>query len=176
MISYERRRVDDLVTTDTNPRTISDRARRALTASIRRFGLVQPIVINARTGNVVGGHQRLSVLRQDGVAEVDVAVGNWSKAEERVLNVALNNPEAQGKFTADIGQYLTDALKCLSLDDFRSLRLDDLITTDKTEQKSTGSNRGLEYRLVILCENETHQAELFERLESEQLKVKMVIV
>ena len=31
--------------------------------SIEKFGMVEPIIWNKRTGNVVGGHQRLKVLR-----------------------------------------------------------------------------------------------------------------
>jgi len=33
-----------------------------LKRSIKEFGYVEPIVWNKRTGNVVGGHQRLKIL------------------------------------------------------------------------------------------------------------------
>ena len=38
-----------------------------LKRSIQEFGLVEPIILNKRTGNVVGGHQRLSVLKAFGI-------------------------------------------------------------------------------------------------------------
>ena len=41
-----------------------------LKRSISTFGNVEPIVWNRRTGNVVGGHQRLKVLTELG--ELDV--------------------------------------------------------------------------------------------------------
>ena len=34
----------------------------ALKASISRWSLVEPLVVNLRTGNLVGGHQRYNVL------------------------------------------------------------------------------------------------------------------
>ena len=73
-----------------NPRTISDEVLNSLSASIARFGLVEPIIWNRRTGNVVGGHQRLKVLVAQGVEETDVVVVDLAPDEERTLNVALN--------------------------------------------------------------------------------------
>ena len=45
-----------------NPRRITDDARARLKAKIEKVGLVTPLVWNRRTGNLVGGHQRLSIL------------------------------------------------------------------------------------------------------------------
>jgi ParB-like chromosome segregation protein Spo0J len=42
--------------------------------SMSEFGCVQPLVWNKRTGNLVGGHQRLKVLKDQGVKQVDVVV------------------------------------------------------------------------------------------------------
>lgn len=38
-----------------------------LKRSILEFGYVEPIVWNSRTGNVVGGHQRLKILKEQGL-------------------------------------------------------------------------------------------------------------
>src|SRR5262245_10514883 len=45
-----------------------------LLRSINEFGLVEPLIWNKRTGNLVGGHQRLTVLVDEGATEVDVSV------------------------------------------------------------------------------------------------------
>lgn len=50
---------------------------------------MDPIIINA-DGTVIGGHQRLFVLRDLGYQEADVAVVELSKADEKALNIALN--------------------------------------------------------------------------------------
>ena len=42
-----------------NPRTISDHDLVALGRSMTTFGVVEPVVVNKRTGRVVGGHQRV---------------------------------------------------------------------------------------------------------------------
>lgn len=58
--------------------------------SIETFGYVEPIIVNDRTGRVVGGHQRLSVLRDLGYTEVEVVHVDLDEAHEKALNVALN--------------------------------------------------------------------------------------
>jgi hypothetical protein len=64
-----------------------------LRRSLREFDLVQPIVWNQRTGHVVGGHQRLEVLKHDGQTHVDCVVVDLPIEREQALNVVLNNRE-----------------------------------------------------------------------------------
>lgn len=61
-----------------------------LKRSIDEFDLVEPLVWNKRTGNLVGGHQRLKILIERGDTECDVSVVDFSEAKEKALNVALN--------------------------------------------------------------------------------------
>ena len=61
-----------------------------LRKSIETFGDVEPIVWNQRTGNVVGGHQRLQVLRDLGEKEATVSVVDMDEMAEKRLNLALN--------------------------------------------------------------------------------------
>ena len=76
-----------------NPRknlTPKDAEYKKLKRSIEKFGYVEPIIVNERTGNVVGGHQRLKVLQDIGTKEVEVSIVDLSEAEEKALNIALN--------------------------------------------------------------------------------------
>lgn len=61
-----------------------------LKTSIKTFGDVEPIVWNKRSGNVVGGHQRLTVLRDMGAKTAVVSVVDLPDTEEKMLNIALN--------------------------------------------------------------------------------------
>ncbi|MCD7891590.1 MAG: ParB N-terminal domain-containing protein [Ruminococcus sp.] len=63
--------------------------------SIETFGNVEPIVWNKRTGNVVGGHQRLRVLKDMGNETVPCSVVDLDENEEKLLNVALNKIKGQ---------------------------------------------------------------------------------
>lgn len=61
-----------------------------LRRSIERFGVVEPLIWNERTGYLVGGHQRLAVLVAAGATEVDVSVVDLPPEQEKLLNLALN--------------------------------------------------------------------------------------
>src|SRR5213593_2937992 len=93
--------IDQLVPAPYNPRKVlkpGSPAYRKLRASLEEFGLVEPLVWNELTGRVVGGHARLRILRELGVAEVPVSVVRLDEAREKALNVVLNNQEAQGRY------------------------------------------------------------------------------
>jgi len=79
-----------------------DPAYQKLAASLREFGLVEPLVWNEATGHVVGGHARLEILRALGVTEVPVSVVRLTVAREKALNVVLNNREAQARFDTEL--------------------------------------------------------------------------
>ena len=92
-----------------NPRKISADARGKLKKKIKdpTFGLVQPIIVNKQTMNVVGGHQRLSVLDElEKYPEKDypltVAMIDVDEKKEIEINIFLNNTSAQGEWDASI--------------------------------------------------------------------------
>ncbi len=96
--------IDSLTPAPYNPRRAlkpASPAYRKLRRSLERFGLVEPLVWNEASGLLVGGHARLAILKELGSAEVPVAVVNLSAAEEKALNVVLNNREAQGRYDAE---------------------------------------------------------------------------
>lgn len=85
-----------------------------LRKSIETFGDVEPIVWNQRTGNVVGGHQRLQVLRDLGKKEATVSVVDMDEAAEKRLNLALNKARGDWdgeKLEALLQEMAPDALE-----------------------------------------------------------------
>ena len=57
--------------------------------SILEFGYVDPIIANADM-TVIGGHQRLKVLKDLGYKEIECIVVDLDKNKEKALNIALN--------------------------------------------------------------------------------------
>jgi DNA modification methylase len=73
----ESRLVDDLIPYEKNPRTLSDKQRRDLEASITKFNLVEIPAINT-DNTVVAGHARLKIMQAlgRGQEEIEVRVPN----------------------------------------------------------------------------------------------------
>lgn len=61
-----------------------------LEASMKEFGMVQPVIWNERSGYVVGGHQRLRILEAWGQTKTDVVVVDLDDEKQAALNIALN--------------------------------------------------------------------------------------
>lgn len=92
-----------------NPRLIDERAQKNLRNKMREVGLLQPLIVNQRTGYLLGGHQRLAVLDkeeryQDGKNdyELDVSLVDIDTKAELEMLVFLNNPSAQGTWDKDL--------------------------------------------------------------------------
>ena len=140
-----------------NPRRISSEAAHGLAVSLETFGPLD-IVFNDETGELVGGHQRVSALRAAGATEV-VRVGDtgyivhpktgerfpvrfvkWDATKQRMANLVANNPYLQGDFTEDA------IAQARSLEDeahFHELQLDKLIAAEEAklgEQEPAGGN------------------------------------
>jgi len=69
-----------------------------LKKSVLEFDMVEPLVWNKQTGNLVGGHQRLKVLQELGVENVEVSVVDLSPVREKALNIALNKIQGAWDF------------------------------------------------------------------------------
>lgn len=97
-----------------NPRKISDQALDSLVQSIERFGFVDPVIVNDRTGTLVGGHQRIKAAKKLGLKEVPVVSVNLDDAEEKALNVALN--KISGEWDLDMLRGVLEDVQAGGLD------------------------------------------------------------
>ena len=89
----EKKNAADLLPAEYNPRKDlkpGDLEYEKLKRSIEQFGYVEPVIWNKATGRVVGGHQRLKVLMDMGITEVDCVVVDMPEDKEKALNIALN--------------------------------------------------------------------------------------
>jgi len=140
MKTYARTRIETLPVESLKPasynaRTITAEAMRGLAVSLDSFGLLAFPVVNKRKGayRIVGGHQRVEILKRQGVESTPCIVVEFDDATERQANFALNNRAIQGEFVPEMTRALlseiqqavagTDAAKM-----FGDLKLDNLMT------------------------------------------------
>ena len=100
-MKIERLPIDKLNPAKYNPRKDlqpNDTEYQKLVKSITEFSLVEPLIWNEKTGNLVGGHQRLKVLIGLGYTEVEVSVVNLPVSKEKALNIALNKVQGEWDF------------------------------------------------------------------------------
>ena len=91
-MQFQKLSIDQIRAADYNPRkqlTPKDKEYQEIKRSIEEFGYVQPLIVN-KDHTIIGGHQRLTVLRDLGYKEIDVIIVDVDKTQEKALNIALN--------------------------------------------------------------------------------------
>ncbi|MEQ8154483.1 MAG: site-specific DNA-methyltransferase [Clostridiaceae bacterium] len=113
-MEFKKLKIDDLIPAEYNPRKklkLGDSEFEKIKNSINEFGYVDPVIVN-KDLTVIGGHQRISVLKTLGYTEIDCVVIDVDKTKEKALNVALN--KISGEWNKEL---LADLIKDLqSLD------------------------------------------------------------
>lgn len=100
---FKKININELKKYEFNPRKISENQKIKLKNSINTFGFVDPIIINNKTKQIIGGHQRYDVLLNNDVDElyiIELGDISWVFSEldlnvldenhEKALNIALN--------------------------------------------------------------------------------------
>ncbi|PRR84541.1 site-specific DNA-methyltransferase [Clostridium vincentii] len=113
-MEFKKLQIDSLIPAEYNPRKKlkpGDSEFEKIKNSINEFGYVDPVIIN-KDLTVIGGHQRISVLKTLGVTEIDCVIVDVDKTKEKALNIALN--KISGEWNKEL---LADLIKDLqSLD------------------------------------------------------------
>ena len=123
-----------------NPRIITDVEKKKLKAILKKHGMVTPPTWNKRTGNLVGGHQRISQLdtiHGSPNYTLQVAVIDVDEVAERELNIALNNQQAAGDWDLE--------------------KLEDMFRDGKVAVEATGFDIGDLYRLFGDAPGRSHE-------------------
>lgn len=102
-----------------NPRRIAPEARKNLKANLKRIGLLGGVVWNEVTGNLVSGHQRISIMDEVNKYNSDtkendylirVEVVHMDEKTEKEQNIFMNNRNVQGEFDTEMLKDLLDGI------------------------------------------------------------------
>lgn len=92
-MNIQKFKISELKAAKYNPRKKlekTDDSYKRIKASIEEFGFIDPIIVNINNMTVVGGHQRLEILKELNYEEVECVVVNLDDKQEKRLNLSLN--------------------------------------------------------------------------------------
>lgn len=154
-----------------------------IVASIKEFGWVQPIVVDA-AGVIIIGHGRRDAAISMGLEEVPVVVANnLSPGQVKALRIADNRIHEESSWDIEmLGAELLE-MKFEGVDlGTTSLDFDEIIgdvfgsSGKKKKKKQTESQNGdLEFKVVVDCVDEQHQTMLLAKFKQEGLKCRALI-
>jgi DNA modification methylase len=84
---------NQLIMAEYNPRQLTKDQHSQLKDSIKRFGLVDPLIVNKnkeRKNILVGGHQRLRIAKELGINKIPCVEVDLNIDQEKELNIRLN--------------------------------------------------------------------------------------
>lgn len=154
-----------------NPRKITREAMERLVASLRALPEMldlRPIVVDAEESMVVlGGNSRLLAAREIGVKELPYIAATKLTTEQRKRFVVADNVQFgewdyelledwDGQLLADYGLYDADIAS----------------ESDNQQTEDHVSEYQAEYRVVVECDNESHQRRIYDLLLSQGEKCK----
>ncbi|MCK5236311.1 MAG: DNA modification methylase [Deltaproteobacteria bacterium] len=101
-----------------------------LKKSILEFDMVEPLVWNKQTGNLVGGHQRLKILKEMGVKSIEVSVVDLDEVKEKALNLALNKISGEWDYPSlkDLLEELDTGAFDIEITGFDTKEIEELMT------------------------------------------------
>jgi ParB-like chromosome segregation protein Spo0J len=123
--------INKLKPAEYNPRQMTEKQAEDLRESIRRFGMVDPLIVNKAKGRknvIIGGHQRYNIALEMGITELPCVYVNLDEEKERELNLRLNKnlgewdwdllPNFDVEMLLDVGFTSEEINKYLDLDIF----------------------------------------------------------
>ena len=131
-MEFKKIKIADLVPAAYNPRKAlkpGDPEYEKIKNSITEFGYVDPVIVN-KDMTVIGGHQRITVLRDLGFSEIECVVIDIDKTREKALNIALNKitGEWNKELLADLIADLQDADFDVSFTGFDPPEIDQIMS------------------------------------------------
>lgn len=124
--------LSDLKPASYNPRKKlkkGDKEYEKIKQSLLKFGYVDPIIVNDDL-TVIGGHQRLTVLKDLKYETAKCVIVSLSKEDEKALNIALNKITGQwdDQLLADLLLDLQESDFNLDLTGFEPPEIDDILS------------------------------------------------
>ena len=155
--------IDKLKAAEYNPRKNlqpGDQEYEKIKRSILEFGYVEPIIVNLDM-TVIGGHQRLKILKELEYEEVECVIVNLDKNREKALNIALN--KISGEWDNDKLEELLLELKATNIDmDITGFDFDEIDDILQDIEGSKEDNFDVEQALVEIDEPITKTGDIWQ--------------
>ncbi|MFZ2512982.1 MAG: ParB N-terminal domain-containing protein, partial [Candidatus Saccharimonadales bacterium] len=189
-LKIQKVKISELNPAPYNPRKWSDEATEQLKESIRKYGMVDPIIVNDANGRenvVIGGHFRLKVANDLGYSEVPVVYVNIPDVEkEKELNLRLNKnlgewdysllKEFDESLLTDVGFTSEEMDEVFELDIEEPDQFDLSKELEKLDIKKVDAQRGDIYLLGdsrLMVGDSTIEADVLKLMDGEQADMVM---
>lgn len=169
----ETKKLLDLKPAPYNPRSSTKEQEKHLQESLRKFGVVEPIIFNKQTGYIVGGHFRVRELKKLGYKEVECVIVDLNEADEKELNIRLNANTGEWNWDLLANDWDADTLEDWGLDMPDWGKENDEKSIEK-EQIDLSDDLDVAFKVEIECVNESEQEKLYNEFIDRGLQCRLL--
>lgn len=171
---YSQIAIEALTEYKNNARTHSPEQVAKIARSIQEFGFINPVLIN-KDNVIIAGHGRVMAAKELGMTEVPcLRVEHLTEAQMRAYVIADNKLAEDAGWDMEILQNELSALQELDFDISLTGFNFDIDEEIQDVEKDLSDSIKSTFEVIVECENEMSQEEVFDRLTKEGLKCRVL--
>ena len=174
----ERRAVSELIPYARNARTHSPEQIAQIAASVREWGWTVPVLIDEE-GGIIAGHGRVLAAHQLGLTMVPTMVATgWSEAQKRAYVLADNQLATKAGWDQDLLALEVSDLQELGFDvevaGFEAADLKRMFGAGDGAVADDAGSYQEQYGVMVICKDAGEQESVYNALQAEGYKLKVV--
>lgn len=177
MLEIIYKNIDDLIPYVNNTRTHSEEQVNQIASSIKEFGFTNPVLIDEQ-GGLIAGHGRVMGGKKLGLKEVlTITLNNLTEAQKKAYIIADNKIALNAGWDEDLLQLELIALDELGFD-YSNLGFDfdfhiEEIEDEFNEQNLKEQDYKEKFEIIIECDNELQQEQIYYELDKKGYKCRV---
>ena len=150
----------------------------AIAASIREFGFDDPIGVWGKKNTIVEGHGRLMAAKMLGMEAVPVIrLDHLTDEQRRAYALAHNKTAELSTWDLDLVEIELDDIYGIDMGEFGfEVAVEEESSVEPAEPKEPSFNYSEQYGVIVMCDDEAHQEEVYNRLTEEGYTCRVVAV
>lgn len=163
-------KINNIKLNPNNPRLIKDDKFKKLVQSIKDFPEmlnIRPIVVN-KDMIILGGNMRYKACKEAGLKEIPIIITDLSEEKQREFLIKDNTSGGEWDWEVLANEWDTEQLDAWGLD------IPDFKTDAETEQKDLSGDLKETFEVIISCNDETHQEQVYNKMISDGFNVRVL--
>ncbi len=175
-MKIEYKDINDLIPYVNNTRTHSEEQINQIASSIKEFGFTNPVLIDKNNG-LIAGHGRVMGAKKLGLKEVPtITLDNLTEAQKKAYIIADNKIALNAGFDEELLRIELQSLQEMDFD-YSNLGFDFEFDIKEIIDENEINLKDEEYKekfsIIIDCDSELHQEEIFYNLTNQGLKCRI---
>ena len=172
------RKISDLSNDPANARKHNDRNIDAIIASLRRFGQQKPIVVDS-SGVVRAGNGTLEAARRLGWESIDCVTTSLQGSDAIAYAIADNRTAELAEWDEDtlaaqLNGLLTESEEIALAAGFTPEEIEAMLALAEDEDEPAQVDLSSKWEIVVTCESEADQQKVFDMIEKEVYKCRVL--